>query len=441
MEGNGLHNVWLVAVIVYVAMFAITDKCTAFGRVIKLSQNGEETGITNTEKFQERSKTALMQTLNGRSNNETFSQEKLSTTPIVSSELPTIVESDIEIAVPELQTELAESGNIGAVEPQMYSFQQFQDAETVVNNLQRPEYLRKDDKLFSLAFFDSQGISEELDERRSRAQKSALESFPLKRLISYAFGMNDRLRRNVFGKDTRVYIDPSLSEAFPFSSVVRLGISADSRGCTGTLIWHSHVLTAAHCVHDGIKYRPPLWKLKVGLLRRSGTFKWMNVKRAFVPNAWIKKESLGKIANDYAVLELDQRHGRPYMSFGWHDTPKGRIIQFSGFPADKPINEMWFSHCTVQRPSKKILYNYCDAFPGMSGSGVYVYDKVLPAKSRSMRKGNRKVIAIFSTFVEWRRRDGKIRRASNTATRLTSKKVERICNWMKAGRGCKLLRR
>lgn len=436
MEGNGLHNVWLVVVIVYVAMFAITDKYTAYGRVIEQSKKGGETAITDTDNFQEGSQTALMQTLNRRSNNETFSQERLSTTPIVSLELTTEVESDTEIVVPELQSELAEPGSIGAVEPEMYSFQQFQDAQTVVNNLQRPEYLRRDGKLFSLSFFDSEEVSEERDERRLRTHKSALESFPFKRAISYAFGMNDRLRRNVFGKDTRVYIDPLLSQKFPFSSVVRLGT-----GCTGTLIWHSHVLTSAHCIHDGIKYRPPLWKLKVGLLRRSGTFKWINVKRAFVPNAWIKKESLGKIANDYAVLELDQRHGRPYMSFGWHHTPKGRIIQFSGFPADKPINEMWFTYCTVQRPAKKILFNYCDATPGMSGSGVYVYDKVMPAMSRSRRNGNRKVVAIFSSFVEWRRRDGKTRRASNTATRLTPKKVERICNWMKAGRGCKLLRR
>eukprot|EP00794_Sanderia_malayensis_P003643 gene3643-4160_t len=257
--------------------------------------------------------------------------------------------------------------------------------------------------------------------------------------LQFTFGMamNDRLRRNVFGKDDRLHIGNALSQHFPFTTVVRLGT-----GCTGTLIWYKHVLTSAHCIHDGNKFRPPLWKLKVGLLRRGGTFKWLGVKRAFVANAWIRKEGLGKIAHDYAVLELDKPHGRPYMTFGWHPAKRPRIIQFSGFPADKPVNEIWFSRCVVKKYTKKILYNYCDATPGMSGSGVYVYDKNMYASSRSgkKRKSYRKVVAIFSSFVQFRYKNGKIRRASNTATRLTLKKVERICNWIKAGKGCKLMR-
>ena len=253
--------------------------------------------------------------------------------------------------------------------------------------------------------------------------------------------MGDRLKRHIFGKDSRVHVSPPLTEQFPFASVVRL-----LSGCTGTLIWYKHVLTSAHCVHDGKKFIP-LSKLKVGILRETGTFKWFSVKKVHVANQWLRKQRLEKIGHDFAVLELTKKHGRPYMSFGAHPSRTGRSIQFAGFPADKPINQMWFTQCIIRKYSKRILYNGCDAWPGMSGSGVYVYDKH-PFDSqkhkRPFDKGShhhRKVVAIFSSFRLRIGKNGKYMEGHNIATRLTKKKVERICHWIKAGRGCKYLRR
>ena len=248
------------------------------------------------------------------------------------------------------------------------------------------------------------------------------------------FDMNDRLKRHIFGKDNRLRIRPKLTQKFPFSAVVRL-----LSGCTGTLIWYKHVLTSAHCVHDRTNFIP-LSKLKVGILRGTGTFKWFDVRKVHIANQWLRKKGFKRLGHDYAVLELTKKHGRPYMSFGSHPTRAGRIIQFAGFPSDKPINEMWFTQCTIMKHTKRILYNICDAWPGMSGSGVYVYDK-RPLMLSNRNNYNRKVVAIFSSFRARVGKNGKYIEGHNIATRLTKKKVERICHWIKAGRGCKFLRR
>ena len=246
--------------------------------------------------------------------------------------------------------------------------------------------------------------------------------------------MNDRLKRHIFGKDNRMHVPPSTTQRFPFSAVVRL-----LSGCTGTLIWYKHVLTSAHCVHDGTNYIP-LSKLKVGILRGTSTFKWFDVRKVHVANQWFRKKGFRKLGHDYAVIELKKKHGRPYMSFGSHPSRAGRSIQFAGFPDDKEINQMWFTQCTIMKHTKRILYNICDAWPGMSGSGVYVYDK-RPFVIANRNNYNRKVVAIFSSFRARIGKNGKYLQGHNIATRLTKKKVERICHWIKAGRGCQFLRK
>lgn len=200
-----------------------------------------------------------------------------------------------------------------------------------------------------------------------------------------AFAQDAPVRsQSVFGNDDRARV--TQTSVFPFSAVVFLELLDEEGGylgsCSGTLIGPDTVLTAGHCLWDkqakdwipgGIRVVPG----------KDGDFEPFG--DVYAENFWVPDTfaAMGDADWDWGVVKLAD--DLITLDTGWMTlavldtatlTAPGFAPAIVGYPADRPLGEMWGHSLTAFGLVDRFrLYYEIDTGIGQSGAAIWSYSE------------------------------------------------------------------
>ena len=184
---------------------------------------------------------------------------------------------------------------------------------------------------------------------------------------------------SVIGPDGRISLW-GRTTAYPNSAIGRVDFRQAGRRywCTGTLIDADTVLTAGHCVHDGLTGADG-WSTRVtfapGAEGTIAPFGSCRSRELLTLPGWYED---GAEYQDLGLIQLDCAIGDTVGWFGYQASPgpKGLanvVVHVRGYPGDKAGRSLWTMRDRIRVSQRLMAFYAADTFVGQSGSPVFGY--------------------------------------------------------------------
>lgn len=182
---------------------------------------------------------------------------------------------------------------------------------------------------------------------------------------------------SVIGADGRTWLR-GRTAAYPNAAIGRIDFRQAGRSywCTGTLIDADTVLTAGHCVHDGLTGASG-WSSQVkftpGAESNQAPFGSCRSQELLTVPGWYED---GSEYQDLGLIQLDCSIGDTVGWFGYRTAPGAQglanvPVHIRGYPGDKVWSSLWTMRDRVRVSQSLMAFYAADTYGGQSGSPVF----------------------------------------------------------------------
>jgi glutamyl endopeptidase len=184
---------------------------------------------------------------------------------------------------------------------------------------------------------------------------------------------------SIIGRDDRVWLR-GRTGVYPNSALGRIDFRQDGRTywCTGTLIDADTVLTAGHCLHDGLGQESG-WSTRVkflpGVEGNRAPFGTCGARELLTLPRWYTD---GAEYQDLGLIQLNCSIGDVVGWFGYRAVP-GRTalnrypVHLRGYPGDKVWGSLWTTRDRIAVSQAQMVFYAADTYGGQSGAPLFNY--------------------------------------------------------------------